>query len=135
MILLTIAVMLALGSLIDTFFWKIVRIDGQTFIARLPIGTAGYQKGLGGRENLCRSCAMLFNFSRKGEYAFWMKGMNFNLDILWIADGKIVYIKNDFAKDSSEIVEPDVPIDAVLEIGAGISEKNGFRVGDAVAIY
>lgn len=126
---------MAAGLWADTFWGHIVRIDGQTFITEMPRGGAGYQKGLGGRKALCRSCAMLFTFPQKGEYAFWMKDMQFDLDILWISSGRIVYIEKNFSAHSAEIVRPNVLADSVLEINAGMSEKNGFKVGDWVVVY
>ncbi|MFA7319358.1 MAG: DUF192 domain-containing protein [Parcubacteria group bacterium] len=132
---LAIVAVLAVGLAADIFWVKIVRIDGRNFIAETPKRPAEYQKGLGGRRTLCRSCAMLFTFPQKGEYAFWMKDMRFDLDIIWISSGKIVYIEKNFSAHSPEIVRPAVPADRVLEIGAGISEKNGFRVGDSVTVY
>ncbi len=129
------SLVLATGFLVDIFYRKVVRIDGQNFIAELPRSQEEYQKGLGGRENLCPHCAMLFAFPQKGKYAFWMKDMQFALDILFLADGKIVYIKKNFAADSAEIARPLVPADNVLEIGAGLSDRYGFQVGDDVSLY
>ncbi len=132
---LIVGLILLGGLLADIFFVKIVRINEQTFIATTPLSVAAYQKGLGGKKDLCRTCAMLFHFYRVGRYAFWMKDMQFDLDIIWIRDGQIVYIKNDFSSNSTAIVEPVAPADNVLEIGAGLAEKYGFKVGDRVAIY
>ena len=133
---LAIGSTILLAGLAANVFWgKIIGLDGQIFIAETPLSDAAYEKGLGGRQRLCQHCAMLFRFSQKGEYAFWMHGMNFDLDILWIADGKIVYIKKDFSKDSAVIVTPIAPADSVLEIGAGMSDKYNFKIGDKVHIY
>jgi len=121
--------------LADAFFWKVVRIDGRTFLAQTPVRSSDYAKGLGGRKDLSRARAMLFKFPRKGEYAFWMKDMNFDLDIIWIADGKVAYIKKNFSHNSDETVSPPVPADKVLEIGAGLADKYGFKVGDRVDIF
>lgn len=134
-LLLASSVILVAGLLASTFFGKVVRLDGQNFIAEIPSSVQAYQKGLGGRRALCQSCAMLFRFPQKGQYAFWMKDMQFDLDILWIADGKIVYIKKNFSAASTEIVQPATPADNVLEIRAGSSDKYGFQVGDRVNIY
>ena len=119
----------------NAFFWKIIMIGGQVFIAETPLSQAAYERGLGGRSGLCQNCAMLFMFSGEKMHAFWMKDMRFDLDILWIKEGKIVYIKKDFSAHSPEIIKPETPSFDVLEINAGLVEKYGFRVGDSVKIY
>ena len=130
-----VVIFLVVGGLVDIFFWKIITVKGKFFISELPSTQEDYQKGLGGRKNLCRSCAMLFRFPRKGEYTFWMKDMHFDLDILWIADGKIVYIEKNFSKDSKIIVNPGVFADEVLEVNAGTADKYGFGLGTWIEVY
>ena len=126
---------LIVGLSLGHLFWRSVDIKGQKFVAELPLTSQSYEKGLGGREHLCSNCAMLFNFSHKGQYAFWMKDMKFGLDILWIEDGRIVYIKKNISADSAEIFRPDATADGVLEINAGLSDKYNFQVGGRVKIY
>ena len=45
---------------------KIV-INNKTFYAEVVSNDAKMQKGLGGRNDLCNSCAMLFKFSQVGK--------------------------------------------------------------------
>lgn len=47
-------------------------------------------KGLSGRDSLAKDTGMLFVFSDKGIYPFWMKNMKFPIDIIFINDNKIV---------------------------------------------
>jgi uncharacterized protein len=123
------------GLVLNIFFFKVIDIGGKKFIAQLALDPQSQEKGLGKRENLCENCAMLFDFKKSGNYAFWMKGMRFDLDILWISEGRITYIKKNFSKDSHLSIQPDVPADKVLEINAGLSDKYGFEAGDKVDIY
>jgi uncharacterized membrane protein (UPF0127 family) len=111
-----------------------VIIDGRQFSAELATAPAAQEKGLGDRESLCTDCAMLFRFGRKGNYAFWMKDMRFDLDIIWIADGKIVYLAKDVSHKSPDTIDPPSPADNVLEINAGLADRYGFKLGDAVSI-
>src|SRR5438094_9545272 len=46
------------------------------------------EKGLGGHAPLGQYDGMLFIFDQPAPYAFWMKGMTFPLDMLWIDGGK-----------------------------------------------
>lgn len=88
--------------------------------------------GLSGRENLCADCGMLFVFKQPGNYAFWMKDMRFNLDIVWISDGEVTSISKNipFAPGATETVHPSTPVDEVLEVNAGESDRLGLKIGD-----
>ena len=52
--------------------------------------------GLSGRKNLLEDVGMLFVFNKEGNYPFWMKEMNFPIDIIWIDENFIIiYIKKE----------------------------------------
>lgn len=76
-------------------------------------------RGLGGRASLCESCGMLFLFEQPGARAFWMKGMQFPLDIVWLLDGTVVYIERHVSADSELVYRPGVLANQVLEVNAG----------------
>jgi uncharacterized membrane protein (UPF0127 family) len=107
-------------------------VDGNRWKVETAVTPAEREQGLSGRPSLCRGCGMLFIFENKGPYRFWMKDMNFDLDMLWIADGKIVQIDKDipYIGGTSIIRSSTVPIDEVLEINAGESEQLGIKIGD-----
>ena len=66
---------------------------------------------------------MLFVFKRSGRHGFWMKDMNFPIDILWLRNGRVVYVAENVPPPSSG--ETPVPItpaksaNLVLELEAG----------------
>jgi len=112
---------------------------------RVVIGTASFsveiadtearqEKGLGARDALCETCGMLFVFDRSDTYGFWMKGMRFPLDILWIRDGKVIHIERsiDF-HDQQRVYQPDQPVNRVLEVNAGTCEKENIQEGESIA--
>ena len=110
---------------------KIV-IGNKIFYSEAVSSADKMQEGLGGRNGLCDSCAMLFEFSQAGRYAFWMKNMRFPLDIIWISDGEIVYLeKNVSEKFSGTMVSPS-DANQVLEINAGNIDKFSIKIGDEV---
>lgn len=117
------------------YFFTFVEINGRTFIVRQVSSQSRLEKGLGGQKSLCQRCGMLFNFPAKAKLDFWMKDMQFDLDIIWISDGRIVAIEKDIPYDSEKTFSPGTEADKVLEINAGISEKFDFLVGDPVKIY
>jgi hypothetical protein len=94
-------------------------------------------RGLGYREALPLDHGMLFLFEEAGYHTFWMQGMRFPLDILWIHEGLIVHIEQNLPPTSSvhkqlPVYRPAALADTVLEINAGLVEKYSLRVGDTV---
>lgn len=92
-------------------------------------------KGLSGRENLAENRGMLFTFDMPGVYSFWMKGMKFPLDIIWIKGERIIGFSENISPDNSRpsiIYNPPDVVDKVLEINAGLVEKFGIKVGDRI---
>ena len=61
-----------------------VRIGNATFTVELAITTSTQARGLSGRQSLADGAGMLFPFTRPGVQSFWMKDMNFPIDIIWI---------------------------------------------------
>ena len=52
--------------------------------AELAVNFKEKIQGLSGRENLENNQGMLFLYEQAGQYSFWMKDMNFSLDIIYI---------------------------------------------------
>lgn len=118
-------------------FWvsknREIKIGKNVFQTEVAASAVKRSQGLSGRENLCEKCAMLFLFAERDKQAFWMKEMNFDLDILWIDKNEIVHIaKNVSRKNEREIIKPDCKADKVLEINAGLADKLGIKIGDEV---
>ena len=96
--------------------------------------------GLSGVASLKENGGMLFVFDTKGVTPlFWMKGMLIPLDIIWIGDAKIVKIDKNIpipdantADNNLKTYSPGTPIDYVLEVNTGFSDKNKIKVGDTV---
>jgi uncharacterized membrane protein (UPF0127 family) len=136
---LAIIGVLALGALF--LFWPKPLHQLRQGEVYLEVGEYGYKtvvartseeraKGLSDREALCVDCAMLFVFDTPGQYGFWMKGMRFPLDILWIYDGQVVHKESNVSEKRTDVIEPDVEAEMVLEI----NPNPKIRVGDKVQI-
>lgn len=98
---------------------------------------AEMQKGLSNRESLGKNKGMLFVFAEPGQAAFWMKDMEFPLDIIWIQNDKIVDIAPNLPPLAGEYVstyQPRVPANYVLEVNAGFAKEHGIKIGDKVDI-
>ncbi|MEK7539600.1 MAG: DUF192 domain-containing protein [Patescibacteria group bacterium] len=116
---------------------KAVKIARQTVKVDLALTKEAQEKGLSGREGLQNDEGLLFVFEYPDNYLFWMKDMNFPIDIIWLnQDRQIVYIK----KDAQPLLYPETygpqknQPDAkyVLEVASGFSDKNNLQVGDKV---
>ncbi|TSC77657.1 MAG: hypothetical protein G01um101424_280 [Parcubacteria group bacterium Gr01-1014_24] len=125
---------------------KYVRIAGQNIKVELALTEREQEKGLSGRSGLEEDKGMLFVFSAQGGFAsggdkanhprFWMKDMNFAIDIIWIGeDLRIVYIKKDARPESyPETFGSDQNSKYVLEVIAGFADKNNLKKGDRVKL-
>ena len=101
------------------------------------------ERGLSKRESLSEGEGMLFVFKQENiRQSFWMKDMNFAIDIIWISDEEIIQIDEKVpppepGTPDSELKSylPNQPIDYVLEVNAGFSDENNIKIGDPVKIY
>jgi len=115
-----------------------VEIRGHIWDVELAETMLEKARGLSGRQELAKNAGMLFVFSPASRESFWMKGMNFSLDMIWIREGKVIDItKNaqplkDSLGDSLRPLyfTPKEPADAVLEINAGQADEFGLQIGD-----
>ncbi|PCI18808.1 hypothetical protein COB64_04640 [Candidatus Wolfebacteria bacterium] len=108
-----------------------IEINGQKFDLTLAISPQDAARGLSGTTSLPINEGMLFVFKVPGTHGFWMKDMNFAIDIIWISgDNKIVHIQHDATPESfPEVFEPNDPAVYVLEINSGLSREHGFEIG------
>ena len=126
-----------LGS--DQYAVSAVRIGEKTFNVELALTREQQSLGLGERDSLPANSGMLFVFKPAEIVPFWMKGMRFNLDIVWISEGNIVDItrnapvpKPETKTENLPLYSPKTEIDYVLELNAGAADK--MNVGDRVEI-
>lgn len=117
-----------------------ITIDGHTFSLLLAKTEAEKEKGLSGKSSISQDTGMLFIFDKADFYDFWMKDMEFPLDIIWINKDKIVTIQDDLQPATTTDVtliprfKSIAPADRVLEINAGLAKKYNFKNGDTVKI-
>ncbi len=115
----------------------LVKIVGQEIKVEIAQTPKAWEKGLAGRQKLAENQGMFFVFSEAERRSFWMKGMKFPLDIIWINQGKVVDIAPNVQPDntpSPALYFSRLPINQVLEVRAGFSEKYGVKIGDEVKI-
>jgi len=97
----------------------------KVFIANTDVTR---EQGLSDLSSLPEGEGELFVFDSAGAYGFWMKDMNFPLDMVWVDSNKVItnITKNATPDSYPSVFMPVRPILYVLEINAGTSEKLGF---------
>jgi len=112
-----------------------VKIGANEFTVDVVVSTKEITKGLGYRDQLPSKHGMLFIFDHKDTYSFWMKGMRFPLDMIWIDGITIVDISHDVPVAVNNVFptyKPVKPVDKVLEVNSGIAKRYDIKIGDRV---
>ena len=94
-------------------------------------------QGLSGRASLAKGRGMIFPYARADRHGFWMYDMHFDIDIVWIRDGRIVDVTSRAPHDPPgelPVYRPGVPADLVLEVPAGTVDELGWKIGDRVTV-
>jgi len=114
-----------------------ISIGKNVFTVEMATTSIEEARGLSFRASLAEGTGMLFTFN-PGVQQFWMKDMNFPIDIIWIASGKVAgVIENAQPEPGVSLMNlkrytsPN-GVDRVLEVNAGTVLGDGIKVGDAV---
>lgn len=117
-----------------------VVMGGEVFRVDVADTPSLQRRGLGGRAALGAHEGMLFLYPRKGQQSFWMRGMLIAIDIIWIANERIVHIEHRVPPPKPgtplshlRTYAPREPANAVLEIAAGRAKEMNVNVGDRVS--
>ena len=112
-----------------------IEIRGKSIAVEIADSPAEQRKGLGERDGLAWGTGMYFPYAKAGFYAFWMKGMRFPIDIVFLREGRIAEIHPQvpFEKGGNgPTIQPRSLADAVLEVPAGYATASGWQIGDRV---
>jgi uncharacterized membrane protein (UPF0127 family) len=116
-----------------------VTIGGARVAAEVVVTPKQQERGLGYRDALAWHHGMLFEYNQPAFLPFWMKGMRFDIDIVWIREGRIVGISHRVPHVASPEgpwppVRTDSMADRVLEVPAGYASAHAWRRGDLVRV-
>ncbi len=116
-----------------------MQVGGKNLKVEVRDDAAERALGLSYRKKLDENEGMLFIFEQPAMHGFWMKGMEFNLDIIWIRNGVIVDISKNVPAPKMNggqiaAVSPKEAADWVLEVVGGWAEKYEVGVGDEVVL-
>ena len=116
----------------------VVRVGDATVRVEVAADEASRRRGLSGRRTLGRDDGMLFVLPDDSP-SFWMKGMRFPLDIVWIDGNRVVDVSADVPAPAGPgaglpTYSPDRPADRALEVNAGWAARHGVEPGDTVRV-
>lgn len=111
-----------------------VVLAGKAFSIDIVSTAESKAQGLSGRQSLGRNEGMLFVYDKPDQSCFWMKDMNFDIDILWFDQNKKLIDKKVSATPASypESFCSSAPAQFVLEVPAGTAEQLKLKLGDAL---
>lgn len=111
--------------------YQTIHVAGQTL--RVEVARTGQElsKGLGER-NAIGSDGMLFVLPGRDVARFWMQGMRFDLDFVWIDGNKIISLTPRISAGSKEIYSSSGAVTHVLELPSGDIAKRGIKIGDEI---
>jgi len=105
-----------------------VTIGTHTFNIEVVKDPKAQEIGLTKYNSIQNDQGMLFVFSTPGIYSFWMRGMTFPIDIIFIKNNAVIStVENAQPVKATEtnipIYQPTDPSDTALEINAGLVKK------------
>ena len=117
-----------------------VTVNGKTINVLLADTQKKQEKGLSGKKSLPENQGMLFVFQEADYPSFWMKEMQFPIDIIFINDTTVTTVYENVAPPADEntqlpLYKPTTPSDKVLELNAGQSQTLGIKPGTTLTIY
>jgi uncharacterized protein len=118
-----------------------VVVNGFDVMADIALTGEQRTKGLDVKNNLTENQGMLFVFQQPYRYGFWMIGMKFPIDIIWLdSNGVVTHMEHSLKPcppASSNLVcplyFPEKDSLYVLETVAGFSMKHNLRLGSHVS--
>lgn len=114
-----------------------VKINSGIFKVELAATPAQQVLGLSYRQSMPQDQGMLFIFKTPSRHNFWMFGMKFPLDIIFISNDIVAAVYENLPPADPGDKNPpqygqEVISDKVLEINAGMAKKYGIKKGDNI---
>jgi len=142
-VVLTVAAV-AVVALAAGLFWSsmasdqvTVNIAGQEVKVAVANSPNEISQGLSEQVALKVDEGMLFVYDGYYIPSFWMKDMNFAIDIVWIKDGVVVGFEKNVSPSNNpelDIRRPTDFVNMVLEVNAGFADQYGVKIGDSAEI-
>jgi uncharacterized membrane protein (UPF0127 family) len=120
---------------------KLIR-NRQILLEDVELATKFFRKakGLMFRKRLPEKSGMLFVFKEEGQPGFWMLGMRFPIDMIYLSSQmEVIEIKHNVKPWKANPKEwkvyfPSEACKYVLEVNAGFCKKHGIKKWDLVEL-
>jgi uncharacterized protein len=124
-----------------------VIVNGFELTADLAITHDQKAEGLAVKDHLKENEGMLFVYEQPSRQTFWMKGMKFPIDIIWLDNnGTVVHIEHTLKPCISTLNPGDSILNCpiytpednslyVLETVAGFSQQHNIKIGTNINFY
>jgi len=114
-----------------------LKVANKTYSLEIADTPEKHQKGLSGRKSLPDNRGMLFTFEKPDYYSFWMKDMQFPIDIIFVNGKKVVTVYSEVPPPTSPseellLYQSDAVSDRVIELNAGEAKKDNIKKGDTL---
>ncbi len=111
-----------------------ITINGFNLLADVPTTNDEFQKGLDIKDHLNENQGMLFIFTEPSKQPFWMHGMKFPIDIIWLdKEGNVVHIERNLSPCIIDLAcptySPETDSLYVLETTANFTERHNVNIG------
>ncbi|MBR9681797.1 MAG: DUF192 domain-containing protein [Candidatus Altiarchaeota archaeon] len=110
-----------------------MNLSGEKFTIEVADTWLTRMRGLQNRTSIGKHEGMLFVFSKEGQPSFWMKDVNFPLDIIFLDKNKILVEVFESLEPCNSSVCPSyktsVPFKYALELPAGTVKRLDLNLG------
>jgi uncharacterized membrane protein (UPF0127 family) len=118
----------------DRYLQSKITVNNFELIADLAITNDQQVKGLDVKDQLKENEGMLFVEKQPAKYDFWMRGMKFPIDIIWLDSNRtVIHIERNLQPCVSDLhcplFTPDKDALYILETVAGFSKKHNVEIG------
>lgn len=110
--------------------FKTVVVGDKTYQVEVVRSFKDISVGLAKYKTLKDGQGMLFDLQTASQLPFWMKGMKFDIDIVWIKDNQVIGVSQGFANNPYKLISPPSSVNYVLEV----NPDSMIQVGDQVKI-
>jgi hypothetical protein len=121
----------------ETKLQEITIGDSKLYVEK-AMNETEWSRGLSGRAGLDTNRGMLFVFPTPEIQTFWMKDTLIPLDIIWVADNKVVGLDRMFPELNTPLpllkrhISPS-PVDVVIETNLDWTTEHGIKINDKVS--
>ena len=114
---------------IKRVFFKNVLVKAEAVSSKEKI-----EQGLAWRKELPAGRGMLFVMPANDFQRFWMKGMQFSIDIIWIENNRVIGCEERISPEDQRIFTSPGKASLVLEVEKGFCGQYQVQVNDLVRI-